>query len=502
MIASLVLLGGMLAPAQPLPTLPPTTPLPSGRGGSWLLMPQLAKGQELVYRGLFREEAVGSQVQFTRNYRMETRIFVLDTNLTSHEAAFQTVLRTREDQPGQRTGFSESSASSARLEVVKVEQQGKLVSDLAGTLTVPLEGPPTLESGMFVETLRERTATEQEWQVPEPNRPPHVWRIVGTEMVNGASCVKLVGMQQSLDWDRPRGDQAAWRRVDQVWMQPRLGYASRVERTIELREPAHREPTHRSILRYDLESSLQYPGQLYDNRRQEVLLAKDLADSAAPLLPMPYKYGKQLALVMNKISHHLENQSPTPFREAVLQVKRRVEAAQRGEALVPAPPETMVREKSVVASTGEAAPDFVTTQFTAKESARLRDFHGKALLMVFYSPSSPLAEQVLTYAQKISAAQADRLTVVLLSISDDSGPALRQREALNLTLPILAGGGLRISYDVATTPKLILIDASGIVRGQYLGWGRETPSEIQEELKNWLFAPPTRSQLPGKKTGS
>src|SRR5262249_33173366 len=159
-----------------------------------------------------------------------------------------------------------------------------------------------------------------------------------------------------------------------------------------------------------------------------------------------------------------------PYREAMLQLKRRVEAGRRGEAQVPLAPETMMRERSPVAVVGEPAFDFVTSQMTGKDSARLRDFKGKSLLMVFFSPLSPTADQVLTYATKLSAMHRDRLAVLLLSISDDTSAAVRQRDALQLPLPIYSGGGLRISYGVETTPKLILIDGSGIVRGQYLGW--------------------------------
>jgi hypothetical protein len=39
---------------------------------------------------------------------------------------------------------------------------------------------------------------------------------------------------------------------------------------------------------------------------------------------------------------------------------------------------------------------------------------------------------------------------------------------------------------VESTPKLVLIDANGIVRAAYTGWGREMPDEIGEELKRWL----------------
>jgi hypothetical protein len=112
--------------------------------------------------------------------------------------------------------------------------------------------------------------------------------------------------------------------------------------------------------------------------------------------------------------------------------------------------------------------------------------------MVFYNPAASTAEPLLTYAQRLSDQHAGRLVVLPLSVSDDSDMALRQREALKVTLPILSGSGLRISYAIETTPKMVLIDAAGIVRGSYLGWGREIPQDIAADLKTWMQVPVTR----------
>jgi peroxiredoxin len=220
-----------------------------------------------------------------------------------------------------------------------------------------------------------------------------------------------------------------------------------------------------------------------------VVQARAFAEAAVPLLPTPQKYGPQLAALLNKINHHLENQAATPYREAVLQVKRRVEAAQRGEtpaalAADPAP------EIPSVATVGKPAPDWVVSQYTAPGSARLRDWQGRPVVMVFYSPTSPVGEELLTYAQRLSDAHKGRVAVLLLTVLDKADVVLKQREALKLSLPVLSGSGLRISYEVTETPRLVVIDGHGIVRATLLGWGSETPAEIGEELKHWLPATP------------
>jgi hypothetical protein len=78
------------------------------------------------------------------------------------------------------------------------------------------------------------------------------------------------------------------------------------------------------------------------------------------------------------------------------------------------------------------------------------------------------------------------LTVLGLSVSDDARLVGQQRTALGVTFPILNGSGLRVSYAVETTPKLVLLDPAGIVRGAYLGWGQDTLQEVQEELRHGL----------------
>src|SRR5262249_55864761 len=155
------------------------------------------------------------------------------------------------------------------LEIVRVDLQGRVLSEAVANLLAPLDGPPTLECGAFVEVPGSR-ALESGWTVAEPGRPPMSWHSAGNEMVNGNSCVKLVGEQQSENWEKPRADHGAWRRTESIWIAHRLGVAHRVERIVERRDPAMRESTHKYTVHYELESSLQYPGQLSEERRQEI----------------------------------------------------------------------------------------------------------------------------------------------------------------------------------------------------------------------------------------
>ena len=468
MFSTLCLLSCVVAPAQ------------APERSEWLLTPRLGRAQELVYRGTFTEEALGGGVQLSRAYRLETRAFVLDTPAKGTDLALLTVVKPRE---GRGDGPA-PPPSSVRLELARLDLQGKLSAGPGPALAVPLDGPPTLECGAFVEVPRGRVGPNQSWEVGEDGRPVRTWQVAGSEPVNGTGCVKLVGTQQTDDWDRPTGGQTAWRRQDTVWLAPRLGIAYRVERVIEKREAGRREPAQRSLLRCELETNLQYPGQLFEDRHKEILQAHAFAETAAPLLANPARHGPQLDALLTKIAAYAERNPPTPYREAVHQVKRRAEAARRGEAPPAAPPD-LTPTSTQTAGLNRPAPDFVAPDFGASESARLKRWLGKPIVMVFYSPTSANAPDLLRFAQSLGDAHRD-VQVLGLAMSEDAERVRRQRADLKLTFPVLNGTGLRLSYGVEATPKLIVVDRDGLVRGACVGWGRETPGEVTEELQRWL----------------
>jgi peroxiredoxin len=483
MVATLYLLGCILVPAQTTRPQPPAHTMPAV-GGNWVLLPRLSRSQELVYRGTFREEGKGGRVQFSRDYRIETRIFVMETPPRNAEIALLTVLKHRPSS-GEPPSGAEMTASSVRLERARVDLQGKITADPGVHLLVPLEGAPTLDCGAFVALPGGRVSVGQEWLATEEDRPPITWRAAGTEMMGGNSCVKLIGEQKSDDWDRPRADRTAWHRRDTVWLVPNLGLAYRLEREIAQREPAHREPTQRSVLRVEMESNFQLSGETGESRRREILQALSLREALTPLLTQPARYDQHLTALLKKIDYHLD-QPPTPYRTAILQVKRRVEAARRGES----PPEPIRETKPVatVAALGQLAPDFIATNLSAGGSAQLRRWSGKPVLLVFYHPSSATTPAVLHYAQQLLAAFPQRISVVGMCVSENVEAVRKQHIEMGLKFPILSAGGLRSSFGVETTPKIILLDSANIVRGEYLGWGRETPREVNEELKHWLPA--------------
>jgi peroxiredoxin len=454
----------------------------SGAGIDRQLLPRLSRGQELVYTGSFTEETRGKNVQFTHAWRLESRVFVLDISPQGSQVAFLTVLKPRPAQPG--PGEKPADSTSARLALARVDSQGRATPMGGVSLAVPLDGPVTIEAGAFIDLAKAQTTAGRTWEVSEEGRPVRVWKLAGTESVNGSSCLKLIGVQQSDDWDQPRADRSAWRRRDTVWILPSLGVACRLERIVEQREPARREPGYRLSTSYNLDSRIVYPGMLSDDRRREILLIHNLTEKAKPFLAQPEKVGPRFfEELIAKIAYHQDNQAATPYREALAQLKKRFDSARLGES-APVLPSDQSAPVTPVIALGQPAPDFVVPAIGVRESARLRRFLGKPILMVFYNPPSKNADEILKFAQSV-VANGRQFTAIGLPMSDDSERILKQRDEMHLTFPLVCGQGLSLTYAVDATPKFVVLDASGIVRGAYVGWGRETAGIIMDELKRW-----------------
>lgn len=479
MVATVWVLSCVLATGQ-------AAPAASSRPAGWDLAPRLNRGQELVYRGTFTEKASGARVQFQRDYRLEARVFALEAPPRGLDLAVMTTLQIKQ-APAPAGVTREAAPSTARLERVFVTPQGQARVTGRATPPVPLDGPPELELGMFVDLPAGKLAVHQSWEVASRGRPTVSWKFAGTETANNQPCAKLVGTQQSDDWGRPRADRPAWRRQDTVWVATRTGLTVKVERTLEQRAPARTEVSQRSVLSYELASSLQYPGQMAMDRRQEVRQALALRDEAAPLTAAPGKHARALAALARKIATHLENTPPTPFRPAVVQMQRQVIAAGKGEVIPVAPPaEDAAPATPGRIALGEPAPDFLATSFTAPGSSRLAQLKGKPAVLVFYHHASPTAEEVLTFAQKLHADFGKHAHVVGLCAHNDARAVLAQRTALKLGFPLLHGAGQLASYAAEGTPKFVVLDAKGVVRAAVSGWGSETASEVTEEVRRCL----------------
>lgn len=458
MFANLCLLAAAFSAAQ------------SGLENDIRISPRLERGHELMYRGTYHEEATGSGVQFRRDYRLDTLIFVLGVEDGTTDLAVFTQVRGRLGESGDH--------GAVRLELARMDARNRLTARSAGALLNSLDGPPTLETGAFVETPGGPLHIGQTWKVAEERRPDKSWRILGYEDLHGTSCLKLEATQQAEEWESPRADRASWRARDTVWISPLWGIALRIERHVDWREPARLDSTRHSVVAHELMGPVQYPGPIFENRKREIIVAEQFAREAAPLLPNPTRQSPRVFdSLLARINRHLDMFPATPYREAIVVTRRRVEAARRGES-PPIRAEDEGPDASPVAALGRAAPGFMINNLFTKKAVRLHDHLGQTVLLVFYQPTSSSAQEVLRYADRMGRRHAGNLFVLGLPLVDDVRQIRPQYEELFLTFPIAAGNDLRHRYAVEATPHLVVIDSQGFVRAVCSGWGPETPQDI------------------------
>jgi len=447
-----------------------------------LLAPQLAEGMELVYRGWVTEEALAPGVSYHRAYKLENHVLVLAQKAQSWDVAVMTTLRLRDGLP-EKGADARQAPASVRLELVEVYKTGRLLPRTCLTARVPLAGPPTLECGALVEFPPRRLGSDRSWEVSEESRPALVWHVVGPEACNGTACLKIVGRQQSANWDQPRADHTAWRRTETVWLLPHLGLAFRVERVLESRDPARSEPTYRQEVRYDLETRLQYPGKLLEDRRQEIAQARAFAEEAAPWLRQGGQFRQMLEGLHRKVTQHLERHPPTPYRQAILHLQRRMQSSGSNDLPTEQDPDPQV-PLSATMRIGQRVPDFLTVDVSTRETARLYRHIGRPMLIFFYNPASRTGAEVLRFVQELAESHGNNLAILALAAGDMS-LAVKQRSDLRLPFPVLEGRGLHLTFGVDALPRFAILDHKAYLRATFTGWGVQTPREIREELRRW-----------------
>lgn len=462
--------------------------------GEWQAPLRLTTALENVYRGTVNEECFTPQTQYARSYRLESRVLVLEPLQDGWELAFLTTLREK-DAPARGNGTlnRDSAIAASRLAKGRVDSLGHLETDQPGASSLRGPGVSLHETGMVVDLPPGKLRPGEPWETQKGDGPATRWEVKGREILQGTACVVLTGEQKTDTWEKPRADRGAWKRVDKVWVNQRTGLAAKVERTIEKREPARQDIAERTVVRYELDSSVQYPAPLYEDRLKDVEQTLKLASASEPLLRQGSQQAGTLAQLLKKTEKVFELYPPTPYRSAFALEKKRVEAAIRGEIPAPEPGRILdgiAGEKPVRvqgAAVGSKAPDFTVPRLGGQGSLALRNCRGSNVLVVFYNPSAPMTEEVLLQVQQWGRTNQGReLTILPLTVRPDHAANQNWGRLLGKEMPIYDGSGLRITYGVEVTPRLVLVDKQGIVRALHEGWGGETRQQCTEDLKQLL----------------
>jgi peroxiredoxin len=459
-----------------------------GNHQSWQLAPQLSRGLDLVYHGFYKEKSLVPGVVYQRDYRLQTRMFVLEENKHGWEVALVTAVELLPDGLGSSVSKTPKiQKASMRLEVARVDRQGKVQSLERVYLAPELEGPPTIEHGFLVPGSDFKVVAKEDWFVPDPPRPAHTWHILGTELAEGKKCIKVKGIQQSANWKDKQSAGAAWQRMDQVCVDPLLGVGVHVEREIQHRDPARTVPTHSGTLRYKLDRQWTYPaGQLFESRKQDILHAVKFSREAEKYLPEHLKHAAQLDLLVARIKQYLaQREPPEPYNQVLEHVLHRIDAVRKGQILIQKS-QDMTRPLIQVATPGKRVPDVVIPDLINKNSMRLYELLGRPILIIFYNPHTQTGHQTLEFAKALSDKYKDQVHILGLAKTSKVAEAVQKHKDMGLTFPLLDGTGLHTTFGVEATPRWIILDANGVLRGAYTGWGFQIADQIVDDLQKCL----------------
>src|SRR5262249_27064162 len=197
-------------------------------------------------------------------------------------------------------------------------------------------------------------------------------------------------------------------------------------------------------VKYDLTDRSKLIGRTYDRSRAEIETAYAAAAELAVLLQDAARLGPQpFEARLAKLEKDLkENEPGTAHREALLAVRRRLDAACHGEstpAVIP-PPAQPARAPEV----GRPAPDFAASGF------RLAQYRGSPVVLVFFKPGSETADLALAVANALNRRYARRVVVAPLTVFGDAAAGAKDRDRLKLTVPIYAGRGVGTADFVET----------------------------------------------------
>jgi len=454
--------------------------------------PRLEKGLEVRWTGTFTEASFRPGVRAIRAYDVDTRLLVLDTGDHGADAVLFTRVFLKPDRK-----TTEPPAGIVRLDLVRIDPRGRVAvlpspadPDNPTPKTRPwppvqLQGLPTHEAGMFVEHPDKPFKVGLDWSRDETGRPPITWKVTDIDSFRGQPGLKLVAEQKTEGYYADRVRQSEWRRQDKLTVIPSNGFASRIERIIERRDPEAEELAFRSVLTLEQQGRMTYSGRLFQERRDEgvhaaaftAMLDRALA-SAASDGTKPFE-----ALARRAHTYMSDNgaSDTVPYREAVLAVRKRAESAARGNLPPLPPPEKPVAVAEPLAI-GSAIPDIVAAGLTVSGSATLSTLRGKPLLLAYFQPSAPSAADVLKLTNDL---HARKLGSVLPLAIGDAADVRELAATLKPAVSIYDGSAVYKTHGLDATPVFIVVDADGVIRCVVRGWGGETASEVSRAFERW-----------------
>lgn len=448
----------------------------------------LAPAQEFIYRGTFQEDFLTNQVQHGRTWRVESRFLILGEERGYRVGGFTQIRPKETRSPGAAKDTTprveEPGNNASHVVLAKVLPNGQVNTEEKSDRAIALEGLPLRDMPLFVGLPLDTRQAADGWKSQETGRPDWNWTLVGREAVQGTRCLVLEGVQSPPEWEKPRADRQSWQRKAKLWVSPGTGLVHRWEKTYERRDPARSYVSLRTISKGELDSTLGYPGQLFEDRRRELVLAFQAQEDTLSLSDDFARNTRALDGLGRQLKTHMSEAPSTPYRVAIQGVLRKIELAKKGELPPRTDEEVAGSDSEVGPAIGKVAPDFLVPSLDKAGTVSLRNWKNKPILLLFYHPDSQSAVSCLSFAELIQKENKGKIHVIGLSVLGDARKVTIQKETMKLSFPLLDGGGLKISYGLDATPKWYLLDNQMIIRAIHSGWGDEVRSDLSRQSLN------------------
>lgn len=454
--------------------------------------PTLEKGLEVRWTGTFSEATLRPGVRATRLYDVETRLFVYDVGEHGADAALFTRVYVKPDRPR-----PEPSPGVVRLELVQIGPKGQVrilpsPADsehpdprLQPWPAVPLQALPTHEAGMFLEFPKDPIRPGLTWTQKDGERPDIVWKVVGIETYRGYPAWKITAEQKTTGYYSDRIRQEEWRKAETLTVVPARGYAARLERVIERREPDQEHFAFRSVLTLEQQGRMVYSGRLFEERRDEAWHAAAFTAMLDRALQHAHRDGTApFTTLLRRIAAYLADHGAgdsVPYREAILAVRKRAEAAARGD-LPPSPPKTESAKAFDPIAVGAPIPDITVAGITVSDTFRLSSCKGRAVLLAYFQPTAPSAAEVLELASTLRRRNVGTVVALAIGSADE---ARKKAADSRIDVPIFDATEAYRAHGLEATPVLIVVDADGVVRHVARGWGNETAGGVTRAWERW-----------------
>jgi hypothetical protein len=453
--------------------------------------PRLEKGLEVRWAGTFAEATFRPGVRAVRNYDVDTRVFVVDTGDFGADAILFTRVFLKPDLK-----TAEPPAGIVRLELVRIDPQGKVKilpspadpdnPDPKARLwpAAQLQGLPSLEAGFFFEFPDKPLKSGLAWGREDTGRPIINWKAADADSFHGQLAIKVVAEQKTAGYYGERIRQPEWRKQDTLTVIAAHGFASRLERVIEKRDPEAEELAFRSVLKLEQTGRVMYAGRMYEERRDDGLHAAAFtAMLDRGLATGGHEGSKPFEALVRRTQAYLSDHgsNDTPYQEAILAVRKRADSAAKGNLPPAPPPEDPVPTVDPL-TVGKPVPDLTAPGVSTAAPIKLSDLKGKPVLLAYFQSSAPSGAPVLKLTDEL---HRRKLATVLPLVIGDPRSAKTLIADVKAAVPVYDGTGVYKVHGLEATPVFVVIDADGVVRHVARGWGGETAATVTRELERW-----------------